>query len=67
MGCSFFTILTNTLIAFGTILTLITPKSSAGAFFSRPEGQTGTVIYITVVRIVYSLLLSGALESGGRA
>jgi hypothetical protein len=54
---SFFTILTNSLIAFETILTLITPKSWAGAFFSSPAVRTGTAIYIAVVGIVYSLVL----------
>jgi hypothetical protein len=54
---SFFTILTNSLIALETILTLITPKSWAGAFFSSPAVQTGTAIYIAVVGIVYSLVL----------
>ena len=54
---SFFTIWTNFLIAIGTIFTFVTPKSSAGEFFSRPEVQTGTAIYIAVVGIVYSLVL----------
>lgn len=54
---SFFTIWTNFLIAIGTIFTFVTPKSSAGEFFSRPEVQTGTAIYIAVVGIVYSPVL----------
>ena len=54
---SFFTVLTNSLIAFETIFTLTTPKSPAGAFFSSPAVQTGTAIYIAVVGIVYSLVL----------
>ena len=54
---SFFTILTNLLIALGTTLSFVTPRSSAGSFFSRPEVRTGTAIYIAVVGIVYSLVL----------
>lgn len=54
---SFFTVLTNSLIAFETILALITPKSLVGVFFSSPAVQTGTAIYIAVVGIVYSLVL----------
>jgi hypothetical protein len=53
----FFTILTNLLIAVGTTFTFFTPKSPAGQFFSRPEIQTDTAIYIAVVGIVYSLVL----------
>lgn len=54
---SFFTILTNLLIALGTTLSFIISRSPAGLFFSRPELQTGTAIYIAVVGIVYSLVL----------
>ena len=54
---SFFTILTNLLIALGTTFSFVAPRSFAGSFFSRPGVQTATAIYIATVGIVYSLVL----------
>ena len=54
---SFFTILTNSLIAVGATFSYAVPRSRAGSFFSRPEVQTATAIYIAVVGVVYSLVL----------
>jgi hypothetical protein len=54
---SFFTILTNLLIALGLTLSLAFPRSRPGSFFSLPGVQTATAIYIAVVGIVYSLVL----------
>ncbi len=54
---SFFTILTNLLVAAVLTLTLTMPKSRWGSFASRPPVQTGTALYIAVVGATYSLLL----------
>lgn len=54
---SFFTILTNLLIAVGTSLPIVAPQSAAGRFFLQPSTQSATAAYISVVGITYSLLL----------
>jgi hypothetical protein len=54
---SFFTILTNLLVAVGTTVPLLAPQSAAGRFFARPSTQSATAVYIAIVGITYSLLL----------
>ena len=54
---SFFTILTNLLVALGTTLPLLASHSVAGQFFLRPSSQTAIAVYITIVGVTYSLLL----------
>jgi hypothetical protein len=52
---SFFTILTNLLVAL--VFTAVGFHTTWGAFFRRPSVQAATVVYITVVGAVYWLLL----------
>jgi hypothetical protein len=54
---SFFTILTNLLVALGTTFPVLGPHSRAGSFFNQPAVQTAITIYIAVVGVVYSLVL----------
>ncbi len=54
---SFFTILTNLLVAVGTSLPLLASRSAAGRFFLRPPTQSAIAVYIAVVGITYTLLL----------
>ncbi len=54
---SYFTILTNMLIAFGLTVCLVKPRSGIGNFFSAPSTQSGMVVYIVVVGIVYNMVL----------
>ncbi|MGC1872245.1 MAG: Pr6Pr family membrane protein [Acidobacteriaceae bacterium] len=54
---SFFTILTNLLVALATTLPLLAPHSVAGQFFLRPSSQTAIAVYIAIVGVTYSLLL----------
>jgi len=54
---SFFTILTNLLVALCTTFPLLAPRSTVGRFFLRPSIQSATAVYIAVVGITYSLLL----------
>src|SRR5579871_1958442 len=54
---SFFTVLTNFLIAAGTTFAFVAPRSLTGSYFSRSEVQTATAIYIAVVGVVYTLVL----------
>jgi hypothetical protein len=54
---SFFTILTNLLVAFGATVPLFASQSSAAQFFLRPSVQSAIAVYIAIVGITYSLLL----------
>jgi hypothetical protein len=54
---SFFTILTNLLVALVTTLPLLASRSFAGQFFLRPSTQSATAVYIAIVGITYALLL----------
>jgi hypothetical protein len=54
---SFFTILTNLLVALAATLPLLAPHSAAGQFFLRPSTQSAIAVYISVVGITYSWLL----------
>jgi hypothetical protein len=54
---SFFTILTNLLVALATTFSGVGRHSRPGGFFSQPAVQTAIAIYISVVGVVYSLVL----------
>jgi hypothetical protein len=54
---SFFTILTNLLIAFSQTVLCFIPRSRLGNFLSKPSIAINLVIYITVVGLVYNLVL----------
>jgi hypothetical protein len=54
---SFFTILTNILVALVFSATVLPPGAGWGQFFSRPSVQAGAAAYIAIVGIVYRLLL----------
>jgi hypothetical protein len=54
---SFFTILTNILVALGFTFPLVTPSSFAGRFFAAASARGATAVYIVIVSVTYSLLL----------
>jgi hypothetical protein len=54
---SFFTILSNLLVALSATLPLLAPGSAAGRFFLRPFTQSAIAVYIAIVGVTYSLLL----------
>ena len=54
---SFFTILSNILVALGLTCRLAAPDSSSGRFFARTSVASGIAVYIIVVGGVYSLVL----------
>jgi hypothetical protein len=54
---SYFTIVTNLLVAVVLSFSVWAPGSRWGAFLSRATVQSGTAVYIAIVGIVYSLLL----------
>jgi len=54
---SFFTILTNLLVAISFTAQVGWSHHAVGQFFSRPAVKAGLTLYITIVGIIYSLLL----------
>jgi hypothetical protein len=54
---SYFTILTNIMVALCFTCPLLSPSSRAGQYFSRSYVQAGIAVYIAIVGITYSLLL----------
>ncbi len=62
---SYMTIWTNILIALFFVLSLIRPKSKLNGIFQNQIVQTGLLVYILVVAIIYHLLLSGTWNPKG--
>jgi hypothetical protein len=62
---SFFTIVTNLIVAVGLSFSLCLPESPWGRFFSRPGVTAATTAYIVLVGAVYSLLLRHAWDPEG--
>lgn len=54
---SFFTILSNILVAKSLAILLIMPSSFWARFFGKPSVQTAIAVYIAIVGITYSLVL----------
>jgi hypothetical protein len=55
---SFFTILTNILVALALTLPWLAPESRAGQFFDRPSVRTAILAYIIIVAVIYHYLLA---------
>ena len=62
---SYFTILTNALLAAVHAVALIVPESRAGRVCRGPEAQGGLLLYIGVTGIVYVTMLSGLWNPQG--
>lgn len=54
---SYFTILTNILVALYSTVVLTKPLSPAGSWFSKPATATALAVYITIVGVVYNAVL----------
>lgn len=54
---SYFTILTNSMIALTTGVAWLLPKTRAGAWCSKPGNITAITVYIIVVGLVYNFVL----------
>lgn len=54
---SYFTILTNILVALAFTFIVVAPDSRRGKFFRQPKVLTAIAVYITVVGLVYNLIL----------
>lgn len=62
---SYFTILSNLLVAVCLTACLFTPLSSAGKFFTRAEVQSAIAVYIFIVGLVYNLVLRNIWSPAG--
>ena len=54
---SFFTILTNIIVALCVTVLLVKPNTKCGKFLYRPATLTAITVYITIVGIVYNVIL----------
>jgi len=64
---SFFTILSNILVALALTLPVLAPRSAGGAFFARPTVRTAVASYIVIVFVIYHWLLAGLRDPQGLA
>ena len=62
---SFFTILSNIMMALSFTLPLINPNSSAGRFWSKPSTLTAVALYIGATGIVYNIVLRPLADFDG--
>lgn len=62
---SFYTILTNILVAVSFTVSLLSPSSRLGRFFLQKKTITAVAVYITVVGLVYNLILRSLWEPTG--
>lgn len=54
---SYFTLLSNGMVAVCSTTLLIAPNSSWGRFFARTGAATAIAVYITIVALIYNLVL----------
>lgn len=62
---SYFTVLTNALLVTGHAACLVAPSSKSGRFFARPSVQSGLLLYIGIVGVVYGAILAGLWSPTG--
>jgi hypothetical protein len=59
---SYFTIWANVLVAVTLTVPAFSAAAGPGRFFSKPSIQAAAAVHITMVGVVYSMLLRGALD-----
>jgi hypothetical protein len=62
---SYFTVLTNILVASAFSCILLNPNSKPGNFFLRTSTLTAIAVYITIVGCIYNLILSNQWNPQG--
>ncbi len=62
---SYFTILTNLLVALSLSFSLFFPNSKAAIFFKRPSVKSAIALYIFIVALVYNTVLRGIFPISG--
>lgn len=54
---SYFTLLSNAMVAISSTVLLISPNSNWGRFFARTTTATAIAVYITIVALIYNTIL----------
>jgi hypothetical protein len=54
---NYFTLLTNSLVAISSTISLLIPQSALGRFFSSTSARSAVAVYILLVGIVFNVLL----------
>lgn len=62
---SFFTVLTNLIVAICLVAQLLLKQTALGRFFSKPATQTAVTVYIFLVALVYNIALRGLDQPKG--
>lgn len=62
---SYFTVLTNLIVAISLTASFVSPASAVGQFSSRTSVRAAVAVYIAVVGLVYSLLLRSVWDPEG--
>lgn len=62
---SFMTILTNILVTLTYAIPLFSPESKWGMYFSKPIVQSGVLVYILIVGIIYHFMLAHIWDPKG--
>ena len=62
---SYFTILTNLVVALAYSFILLGPNTKPGKFFSQTSTLTGIAVYIGIIGFIYVLLLRGRWDVDG--
>jgi len=62
---SYFTILSNLLVALSLTIPLFSPHSASGRYFSHPRVLSGIAVYIFIVGLVYNLVLRNIWSPAG--
>ncbi len=62
---SYFTILSNIIVAITATAIAFFPNTKLGTFFTRPNVQAAVAVYISIVGIVYSLFLRSVWDPEG--
>lgn len=62
---SYFTLLTNAMVAVCSTTLLLAPNSSWGRFFARTGTATAIAVYITIVALIYNTVLRSLAQFEG--
>ncbi len=62
---SFMTILTNILVTLTYLIPLLSPESKLGLYLESPFSESGVLVYILIVGIIYHLILANVWNPKG--
>lgn len=62
---SYFTILSNLLVAISLSFSILLPRTPLGTYFSNRSVQTAVTLYILIVGLIYNLILRALIKPAG--